>query len=181
MNKALVAILCTAVLAGCQADMAWQTMTLPSANYDQAFQAAKSVLAEDYQIARVDPLTGLIETLPLRFQKTGADRTAGAYLSSGDSQSFRRTVTCRVERAAPGAVVGIRADLEREGTSQAQTLMIETEGADRRMAGAGRRWDEGDSHRATYWADIGRDEQAESKLLERIRQRLAAPPAGGPR
>lgn len=180
MTRLVLPLVCAALLAGCQADMAWQSMPLPGTDTDQAFQAAKAVLAEDYLLARADPQTGLIETLPLRFQKTGSERTLGAYLSSGDSQSFRRTVTCRVGRMAGGTLVEIHCNLEREGTSQAQTLIIETEGADHRMAGAERRWEEAEPHKATYWADIGRDEAAETLLLERIRQRLAAPDDSGP-
>jgi hypothetical protein len=176
MKRTLLLLVICVAAAGCQAQAdAWQAMALPSTNYDQVFQAAREVLAEDYTVARADPAAGVIETLPKRFQKTGSERTLGAYLSSGEGQSYRRTVTCHVQRGDGGTVVEVRADLAREGTSQAQTLLIETEGADQRMAGGERRWDAGDPHKATYWSDVGRDEETENALLQKIRDRLAAP------
>jgi hypothetical protein len=182
----LILIACGTVLAGCQPQgPQWQTAVVPSVDYAEVFQAARSVLAEDYTIARADPLTGVIETEPLPFQKTGSERAVGAYLSSGDAQNYRRRATCRVERGTGGAVViGVRADIEREGTNQAEALLIGTEGGDRRQAGAQRRWEYGDQRTAAYWADIGRDEEVERQLIERIRQRLEMLPSektgGGP-
>jgi hypothetical protein len=179
MNRLLFAVLCVAVVAGCQSEAAWQTISLPEATYDQTFQAAKTVLAKDYTVTLSDPVSGRIHTAPQQSQKSGAAPTLGSYLS-GEGRVSRRLVACRVSQAAVGTTVAVRVDIQREATSQAQTLMVATEEDQRRMVGGSRQWSEADPHAATYWADVGRDAQAESSILEQIRLQLLAPPKPAP-
>jgi len=171
MNRILFVVLCAAVLAGCQSEAAWQTMSLPAATYDQTFQAARTVLAKDYTVTLADAASGRIHTAPLLSQKTGGAATLSSYLS-GEGRVYRRTVTCHVSPAAVGTTVAVRVDVQREATSQAQTLMIANEEDQRRMVGGSRQWSEADPHAATYWADVGRDSETEPRILEQIRQQL---------
>lgn len=179
MRKTLLLVIAVAsVAAGCQAEGdIWQSMVLPTADVNQAFDAARHVLAEDYAIARATRDEGVIETQPLLIQKTGSDRVAGAYVSSGDIQTFRRIVRCRLHADEQGVIIRIAARLQREGTSQAEMLLLGSEGADTREAGAERRWRYLDPNRTTYWADIGRDAGSEADLLARIRLRIKSPTA----
>jgi len=178
MGKALLAVLAVAAVSGCQAQQdAWQSAVLAPANLKAAFEAARTVISEDYVIARADEAQGRIETRPLPVHKTGDERSLGAYLSSGDVQNYRRTVRCRLDPGHAGVVIRLTANLQREGTSQAEALLITSEGADARQAGAERRWRYLDQHRTSYWADVGRDRDVEADLLRRIRARFegAAP------
>lgn len=182
MNHVATAVIMTltlaAALAGCQGQQTldpWATAALADRTEAEVFEAARSVLAEDYTIARADGAAGVIETRPMVIHKRGDDRAAGAYLSSGDVQVFRRTVVARVEGGQASSVVRLVARLERESTSQAETLLLTTGEDDRRDAGAERRWAQLDRSQATYWAGIGRDHDAEQGLLQRIRRRLATP------
>jgi hypothetical protein len=178
MKKLLIATLLAApMLAGCATQEPWQSMVFVGADRDQAFDAALAVLSEDYLIAQSDRAAGEIRTRPLMVPRRGTARTAGAYLSSGDIQNVRRTVTCWVDhRGEESTRVRLRAALERESTNQAATLVIGTEGGDMRGAGEEPQWRHLDPNQSTYWADIGRDTQAETELLRRIGDRLA--PAG---
>lgn len=177
MRQTLAALMVLGALAGCQGEQAaWQSMTLPTTDLPAAFDAAQQVLAEDYTLARASVSEGRIETRPLMIGKTGSDRKLGAYLSSGDTQMYRRIVVCRIEGGQGGTVVYIAANLQREGTSQAETLLISSEGGDDRQAGAERRWRYLDEKRASYWADIGREREVETDLLGRIREKVSAGP-----
>jgi hypothetical protein len=157
---------------------AWQTLVVPQAGFDQTFQAARDVLADEYPIAEAQPADGLIRTEYKRFDKTGAQRAAGAYITGGNAQRHRRRAVCRVLRSPSGGAVELRVDLQRESTSQADTLLLGSEGADRRQAGARRRWEYDDARTSTHWADIGRDTAEESRLLDLIRRRLESKPVG---
>jgi hypothetical protein len=173
MKRTMLTVAVLAVLTGCQAQRTdWAMVVLPSSNAETAFEAARAVIAEEYTLAQTDAAEGVIVTQPKPFQRTGANRRPGAYLSSGNAQNFRRIVRCYVAGGASGAVIELKVDLEREGTSQAETLIVAGEDSDRRVAGAEQRWAHLGDHRATYWADIGRDEQAEKDLIQRIRSRI---------
>jgi len=160
------------MLAGCASHEPWQSMVFVATDRDLAFDAALAVLGEDYLIAQSDRASGEIRTRPLMVPRRGTARAAGAYLSSGDIQNVRRTVTCWVDRGEGSARVRLRAALERESTSQAATLVIGTEGGDMRGAGEEPQWRHLDRNQSTYWADIGRDTQAETELLRRIGERI---------
>jgi len=180
MRNALLMVVAAVAVAGCQSrEGAWQSGVLPTSDVRTAFETARAVLAEDYIIARADEAIGRIETRPLLIPKTGSDRKLGAYLSSGDVQNYRRVVVCRIEPGEAGVVIRLAANVQREGTSQAEALLVTSEGGDARQAGAERRWRYLDEQRTTYWADVGRDRDVEADLLKRIRARLsgAAPPA----
>jgi len=173
MKATILLVALAGLLAGCQARQDdWQSMLLPTTDYQAAFMAAREVLAKDYTIAHASFAQGVIETQPQLFQKTGAERQPGAYASGGAAQAYRRTVLCRLERTQESVTVKITVNVERQGASQAETLVV-TQGGESHAAGAERRWQALDEHRATYWADIGRDRELETALLERIRARFA--------
>lgn len=173
MKRIILTIAVLAALTGCQAQRDnWAMVVLPSSSAETAFETARAVIAEEYTLAKADAVEGIIVTRPKPFQRTGANRRPGAYLSSGNAQNFRRIVRCHVAGGTSGAVIELKIDLEREGTSQAETLIVAGEDSDRRVAGAEQRWARLGDHRATYWADIGRDEQAEGELIQRIRSRI---------
>jgi len=161
-----------AILAGCRGPAEWQSIVLPTTDRLQAFNAARDVLNKEYIIATADPALGKIQTRPLAAPRRGKDRRLGAYLTSGQVQNYRRTVTCWIAQAEGSAQVRLVAALERESTSQAATLIVGTDGGDRRGAGAEPEWRYLDDRRATYWADVGRDTKAEADLLQRIRRRV---------
>jgi hypothetical protein len=173
MRRVSIVAVTALLMAGCQAQSeAWESTVLLQTSAAAAFVAARDVLAEDYLVARADETAGAIDTRPLAVRKTGAERKAGAYVSSGEVQNFRRIVRCRIEGGQAGAVVRLAAHLQREGTSQADALLIGVEGADERTAGAERRWRHLDPRQTSYWADVGRDREAEADLLRRIRERV---------
>ncbi|MBN2582337.1 MAG: hypothetical protein JXL80_04660 [Planctomycetes bacterium] len=183
MKRILVAMVVTVPwLAGCApSGDAWQSMVFVSTDRERAFSAAMDVLSEEYIIALSDRATGEIRTRPLMIPRRGAARRAGAYISSGDVQNVRRTVICWIDTGEGSARVRVRASLERESTNQAATLVVGSDGGDQRGAGAEPQWRYLDSSQSTYWADIGRDTQAETDLLKRIGERLNPPvPATDP-
>ena len=175
MKRAVLFCATAAVLAGCQSGQeAWQSVMLPTEDFESAFEAARQEIAKDYAIARADPVEGRIETQPVVFSKRGAERTAGAYVSSGAAQVYRRTVACRLERAGSGILARIAVAVQREGTNQAELLTLGYGEEGQRTAGAERRWKALDERQTTYWADVGRDKEAESALLNRIVAHLTA-------
>lgn len=174
MKTLPIVALAVTLLAGCQGPAQWQSIVLPTTDRLQAFDAARDVLSQEYIIASADPALGKIQTRPLAVPRRGKDRRPGAYLSSGAVQNFRRTVTCWVTGAEGNVRVRLVAALQRESTSQAATLIIGTQGGDRRGAGAEPQWRYLDDRQATYWADLGRDTKTETDLLRRIRERVAA-------
>jgi len=176
MKTLPVVFLMVAILAGCQGPDQWQSIVLPTTDRLQAFNAARDVLNKEYIIATADPALGKIQTRPLAAPRRGKDRRLGAYLTSGQVQNYRRTVTCWIAHTESGAQVRLTAALQRESTSQAATLIVGTDGGDRRQAGAEPQWRYLDDRQSTYWADVGRDTKAEADLLQRIRERVAALP-----
>ena len=117
-------------------------------DFSPVSNAARDVLSQDYIIASADPALGKIQTRPLAVPRRGKDRRPGAYLTSGKVQNFRRTVTCWITGAEGNIRLRLAAALQRESTSQAATLIIGTEGGDRRRAGAEPGW--------RYLDEIGR-------------------------
>ncbi len=172
MRTLPIVSLVVVLLAGCQGPAEWQSIVLPTTDRMQAFNAARDVLSQQYIIATADPALGKIQTRPLAVPRRGKDRRPGAYITSGQVQNYRRTVTCWITQAESSAHVRLTAALQRESTSQAATLIIGTEGGDRRQAGAEPQWRHLDDRQATYWADVGRDTKAEADLLQRIRRRV---------
>lgn len=173
MARCLLVFAALAVLAGCQSQAdQWTTMVLPTTDYQAAFDTARDVIAKEYGVASANPTEGRIDARPMPLPHEGNERKLGAYLSSGDVQNFRRTILCRLEPGEAGVVAHVSARLEREGTSQAETLIISSQDHDRRQAGAERRWAYLEPKQASYWADIGRDQTAEQDLVDHIRARI---------
>lgn len=183
-----IAILAATILitGGCNGSQEqWRTAIMPIADYDAVFQATQQELAQDFEIAEADYVGGRIHTKPLEFSRGSAEAPGdngdgGAYISSGAYLRQRRIVTARVGRLPEsGAVrVDIRAEIQRESTTQAERMIMTQDIHDRPGLGMPQRIDYVDQQRAINWSTVGRDAELESQLLRRIQDR-ARQIAGG--
>ena len=180
MKRFVLLAIVVAGVAGCQTSSAdWQSATLSTTDFQAVFAAAQEVIGHDYTITKANFSQAVIETAPQEFQKTGTDRAAGGYISGGTAPRYRRSVICHLEREAGEITVNITVAVQRESTEQAAMLLVGQEGDLRQRQLAERQQSAGTPNQATYWADVGRDRQIESRLLDRIRARFGRSAAGG--
>jgi hypothetical protein len=118
MRLAVLSVLFLALAGGCQEGLSrpWQQVDLPTHNRQAAYEAARDVLSQHFEIAQQSWTGGTIETRPQAFQGKMSGTLADIRGAGG---AWRRTVYFELQSdgLAVTALVAVR--LERNATNQA--------------------------------------------------------------
>lgn len=169
-SLALVVLVVT--LSGCQSGVAtYQTVRLPTDDYDRTFQVTQQVLSEQFIIEQADRATGRIVSSP----KAAAEpeSVVGAVLDlPGTVQRARRIVTAQLSRADGTTRVSVK--VQRQVAQAIQSAHRPTyDEYDPTATGA-----ESDLYRqpeqqvGVTWKPAGSDVEMANKLLAEIERRL---------
>ena len=159
-------------LLGCQSGVgSFQTVRLPTDDYDRTFDVARQVLSESFVIEQADKAAGRIVTSP----KAAAEPEGiiGAVLDlPGTVRQARRIASAQVSRTGRTTKVSIKVQLQVAEAIQTSPRPTYSE-YDPTGTGA-----ESDFHReperrvGVTWKMAGSDVEMENKLLAEIERRL---------
>ncbi len=159
-------------LSGCQSGVgSFQTVRLPTDDYDRTFDVTRQVLSESFVIEQADNAAGRIVTSP----KAAAEPEGviGAVLDlPGTVRQARRITSAQVSRAGRTTKVSVRVQLQVAEAIQTSPRPTYSE-YDPTDTGA-----ESDFHReperrvGVTWKMAGSDVEMENKLLAEIERRL---------
>lgn len=169
-----------AVAAGCEGtgSRAWQRSPMPTHDRQVVFDAAREVIAEHFEVAKANFVSGTIETRPQIF-----DGQRGGTLADvrGAGGRWRRTVSFEMGRDGLAVVAAVAVRLEREAT-EAAVAMSETAGPARAdelppspRGGGNVRRRQADE----VWVEVGSDDAMARELLSAIAERVGANERGG--
>ncbi|MCX5674726.1 MAG: hypothetical protein NTX87_06935 [Planctomycetota bacterium] len=160
-----VALMAVALLAGgCgeAATRAWQRAELPTHDWPRAFDAARDVLKEHFEIADASMTAGTLETKPQVLDRARSGTLADLRGAGG---RWRQTVSVELDRGglAIGARVAVR--LEREATAAAVAI-TESGANEPRVAESGAR------AQRPVWVEVGYDAPLAREILVQIADRV---------
>lgn len=158
--------------AGCQSGAAkFQTVRMPSGDYDRTFEVVREVVGEQFTIARADKSTGRIMTSA---QAVGeGENVVGAVLNlPSEVRGMRRVVTAQVTPSGGTTVVSVKVQLEAAESLQRVPRPTYDEYEPTPTARAG--FEQPEERTGTVWRQAGNDVEMEKKLLTEIERRLKA-------
>lgn len=163
------------VLGGCTGEL-YRVQPLGTANYDDAFVAARTVMAQYFSVASADPATGRIVCRP-KSVAGERDRLLG-------TSAARQTAEMRVRRMGGEVYVDLRVETQRQdlqATRRMQPVTVDNDVPSRttiQQESAAL-----DASQDQAWVTTGRDHEAEraimSDLLRRLEKPAATAPSGG--
>ena len=175
MRQAIVAGIAVALACGslgCQASArGWESSDLPTHDRQRAFDAAREVLGEHFELDRVNWARGEIETRPKGFEGPREGTLADVRGAGG---AWRRAVACRIGRDGLTIVASVRVRMEREATAAA-AAMYQT-GTDERASEVPRT-EPAPGPRGAYpgdkvWMEVGWDAALAREVLSEIASRV---------
>ncbi len=173
----LAALLLTAALAvGCASpdlELRARARLLPGARAAEVFDAARALLAREFQTVRADRQAGRIEAGPVVFTTTRSSGTVRDLY--GGASRMRRRATMWVLPRGDGTLVRLRVVIEREEGQRTQAVPRQSYRlADWPAAETALDRDAATSaEQNELWMFVRRDLRLERQLLDRLAERFA--------
>jgi len=161
-------------VAGCQSGAAnFQTVRMPSGDYDRTFEVVREVVGGQFTIARADKSTGRIVT---NAQAVGeGEDVVGAVINlPNEVRGMRRTVTAQVTASGGTTLVSVKVQLETAESGQAVPRPTYSEYEPTMSGSEGFGFARPEERTGTVWRQAGNDAEMEKKLLTEIERRLKA-------
>ena len=164
-------LMLAAWMCGCQGQPGgYETVRLPTDDYGRTFDAARDVLAANFEIEKADPADGSIKTAPKEI-RPGEKVVPSSVLQPLAEPPGRRVARAWVTRADGAVRASVQVELwalrQPSGPRPVYDEQQPTTGEN--------------VYQGTYapgpetWVRVGRDREMERKLLDQIERRLNVP------
>ena len=160
------------VASGCQSGEAkFQTVRMPSADYDRTFEVVREVVGQQFTIARADKSTGRIVT---NAQPVGAgESVVGAVINlPNEVRGMRRTVMAQVTASGATTLVSLKVQLEAAQSGQSVPRPTYSESEPTVTGSESAQFSQPEERTGAVWRQAGSDADMENKLLTEIERRL---------
>ena len=161
-----------ALAAGCGgASRGWEQGTLPTRDRERAFEAARKVLGEHFDVAEANWARGEIRTRPKALDRPRQGTLADVRGAGG---RYRGTAVCEIDREGMDVIARVTVLLEREGTVAAAVIADtgrEERGQDRPLS-VPKIAEPGPASEREVWVETGYDRAMARDLLAEITEEV---------
>ena len=165
-----------AVLAGCEAPAPttrnFSHMRLNSTSRVDAFVAARQAMSERFRLAEIDPVRGLITSVPEETEEVGTAGQVGDVV--GARRRVRKVARTHVSGSDTWAELWCKVTVERYETAERNMFISDQSGSDLPTETAAERGGATTAEQDAVWRTTHRDKVAERNILRAVREIVAS-------